>query len=162
MEWTTPFGFYVYQTYYTHKQRRVRTQLNGVLKGYRTSLREMIPKTQDVKKNKNAVSPNFIHSLDAAHLMLTINDLRYEYGVRNIHVVHDCFGVHADMVDMLVHTLKENFIEMYQGDGIVDSFIEDYLKEYLDKHDYFKVVENRPMTGDLNINEVRESRFFFS
>jgi DNA-directed RNA polymerase len=162
MEWKTPFGFYVYQAYYTYKQRRLRTQLNGDLKGYRTSLRELIPFKQDVRKNKNAISPNFIHSLDAAHLMLTVNDLRYEYDIKDLHVVHDCYGVHADSVDLLVHTLKENFIEMYQGDGVVDSFIEDYLKGYLDKHDYFKVVEQRPMTGTLDINEVRESRFFFS
>jgi DNA-directed RNA polymerase len=162
MEWTTPFGFYVYQTYYTYKQRRVRTQLNGVLKGYRTSLREVIPYKQDIRKNKNAISPNFIHSLDAAHLMLTVNDMRYEYGVKNLHVVHDCFGVHADDIDLLVHNLKENFIEMYTGDGIIDSFIEDYLKTYLDKHDYFKIVNQKPQTGYLDINNVRKSRFFFS
>jgi DNA-directed RNA polymerase len=162
MEWVNPFGFYVYQTYYNYKQRRIRTQLNGVLKGYRTSLREVVPRKQDVRKNKNAISPNFIHSLDAAHLMLTINDMRYEYGKTNLHVVHDCFGVHADDVDLLVHTLKENFIEMYTGNSIIDSFIEDYLKPYLDRHDYFKIVERRPQVGSLDINKVRESRFFFS
>ncbi len=162
IEWKTPFGFYVLQTYSSFKQKRIRTQLNGVLKGYRASMREMVINKQDVRKAKNAISPNFIHSLDAAHLMLTVNDMRYEYGVKNLHIVHDCFGVHADNVDMLVHVLKENFIEMYTGEGVLDSFIEDYLKPHLDKHDYFKVVEKRPMVGSLDINKVRESRFFFS
>jgi DNA-directed RNA polymerase len=162
MSWMTPFGFYVYQTYPETKQKRVRTQLNGVLKGFRSSQREVIPHTQLKYKAQNSIAPNFIHSLDAAHLMFTVNDMRYEYGVKNLHVVHDCFGVHPDNVDMLVHILKENFIEMYTGTVVLDSFIEDYLKHYLDRHDYFKIVEQRPQVGSLDINKVRESRFFFS
>jgi DNA-directed RNA polymerase len=162
IEWTSPFGFYVYQTYYKTKQRRISTQLSGKLKNHRVSTQELVPYYQDVQKSKNAISPNFIHSLDAAHLMFTVNDMRYEHGKTSLYVVHDCFGVHADDVDLLVSTLKETFIEMYTGDGIVDRFIEDYIKKYLDRVDYFKIVEQRPMTGHLNINDVRKSRFFFS
>ena len=162
MEWMTPFGFYVYQTYYKSKQKRIQTHLSGKLKSYRASVREIIPYYQDIYKIKNSIAPNFIHSMDAAHLMFVVNDLAYEHKIKEICVVHDCYGVHADMVDTLVSTLKDTFIEMYTGDGVVNSFIEDFLKKYLDKVDYFKIVEERPETGTLDINDVKNSRFFFS
>ena len=162
MEWMTPFGFYVYQTYYKSKQRRITTHLSGRLKNYRASIREMIPYYQDIYKCRNSISPNFIHSMDASHLMFVVNDLAYEHGVKSLYLVHDCFGVHADSVDLLVRVLKDSFIEMYTGDQVVNAFIEDFLKKYLDRVDYFKIVEKRPQTGSLDINEVKKSRFFFS
>lgn len=161
-EWLSPFGFYVFQTYYKSKQKRIQTQLHGVLKGYKPSLVQSIPDYQNANKNKNAISPNFIHSLDAAHLMMTINDLRYTSGITDIHVVHDCFGVHPDNVGTLTKTLKDNFVEMYENNRILDSFIEDFMKYYLDKVDYFKVVDSRPQPGKFDVREVYDSEFFFS
>lgn len=162
IEWLSPFGFYVLQTYYKSQQKRISTQLHGVLKGYKPSLVESIPDYQNTPKNRNAISPNFIHSLDASHLMLTINDLRYTHGIKSFHVVHDCFGVHPDSVKQLEQVLKDTFVEMYDNNRILDSFIEDFLKKYLDKSDYFKVVDDRPQPGKFDVKEVYNSNFFFS
>ena len=44
-------------------------------------------------KQKNAFPPNFVHSLDSSHMMLT--SLHCEHAGLTFMSVHDCFWTHA-------------------------------------------------------------------
>ena len=93
------------------------------------------------------ISPNFIHSLDAAHMCLVIDRWNGSFGG-----VHDSFSTHADDVDDLLQLTKEVFIEMYSHDdnykGIADRILRTNPGITLD-------------SGPLNINAVEESDYFF-
>ncbi|KAJ8712475.1 hypothetical protein PYW07_005317 [Mythimna separata] len=95
VEWVTPLGLPVVQPYY----RRA-----GVTTGqYRPALdQHQRPCTM---KQRNAFPPNFIHSLDSSHMMLT--GLHCEAGGVTFVSVHDCFWTHPRSVDTMN---KNNFI----------------------------------------------------
>jgi DNA-directed RNA polymerase len=50
-------------------------------------------------KQKNAFPPNFIHSLDSSHMMLTSLFCERE-GITFVSV-HDCFWTHPSSVDIM-------------------------------------------------------------
>lgn len=53
----------------------------------------------DTVKQKNAFAPNFIHSLDSCHMMLT--SLYCEQAGITFMSVHDCFWTHPCTVDIM-------------------------------------------------------------
>ena len=74
---------------------------------------EIGDKTKDVpsfsvntSKNRNGFPPNFIHSLDSSHMMLTSLYL-YSQGI-TFASVHDCFWTHACNVETMNRSVEEN------------------------------------------------------
>lgn len=53
----------------------------------------------NVMKQKNAFPPNFIHSLDSSHMMLT--SLHCERAGITYVSVHDCFWTHPNSVEIM-------------------------------------------------------------
>ena len=69
IRWDTPVGFPVLQAYKETKPYRIETKLLG------STFRPMLYKeTGKIDKNRqaNGISPNFVHSIDAAHMMLCL------------------------------------------------------------------------------------------
>lgn len=65
----------------------------------------------DRKKQRNALMPNLIHSLDATSLTLLFDifyrKVRYNNNNNvNFYSVHDCFGVTAPNVRVLIEQLR--------------------------------------------------------
>lgn len=87
VEWYTPLGLPVVQPYSRFEKKG---QINKTLGG-RTSM-DMYEKP-NIMKQKNAFPPNFIHSLDSSHMMLT--SLHCERAGLTFISVHDCFWTHA-------------------------------------------------------------------
>ena len=88
VSWTAPSGFPVVQKVMTAPSVRVETELGG------ERIRVSIPGTSkkvNKEKQKSAISPNHTHSLDAAHLVLTVLQAA-EYGVTEFALIHDSFG----------------------------------------------------------------------
>ena len=64
-------------------------------------------------KQSQGVSPNVIHSLDAAHLMITVNKANFP-----VTTVHDSFGcLFADMPE-LFNIVRESFLELYMSNPL--------------------------------------------
>ena len=61
----------------------------------------------DARKQIGGLVAHLVHSLDAAHMMCTVNRL-YALGLRHFVMVHDSYGVHACDVDLL-HRAREEF-----------------------------------------------------
>jgi len=65
------------------------------------------------RKQSQGASPNAIHSLDAAHLVLAVN--RADFPVTTI---HDSFGcLLGDMAELYI-IIRETFVELYQADPL--------------------------------------------
>lgn len=62
-------------------------------------------------KQKNAFPPNFIHSLDSSHMMLT--SLYCERAGITFVSVHDCFWTHPCSVPIMNQICREQFVALH-------------------------------------------------
>ena len=156
IHWITPVGFPVYQSYPEMKSKIVKTMLLGeVIKprvNYETD------KTDKLRMS-NGVAPNFVHSLDSAAMMRTVN-IAYENGIRNFCNVHDSFGTTAADVEMLSSALKEAFIQTFTETDVLKEFKED-VKAQLPVELHEELPEELDK-GNLDIEKLRECDFFFA
>ncbi len=151
VEWTVPLtGFPVRQEYWNVKKHQVTTTLCGKAVRLNTFRNTKEPLK---KKHMNSIAPNYIHSLDAAALMMTVVMASAE-GVESFGMVHDCYATHACDVPALAVATREAFITLYDGVDVVGQL-----------HKEFSLVTEippPPPQGDLDIHVVRDSRYFFS
>lgn len=109
--WTTPLGLPVVQPYRVRKSRRVETSLQDV-SIVDSNSEDVVSK----RKQLQAFPPNFIHSLDATHMMLSANACR-RAGL-TFSAVHDSFWTHACDVDSMNVILRDTFVRMHSDDVI--------------------------------------------
>lgn len=103
------------------------------------------------RKAASGIAPNFVHSLDSTHLMMVINAFDGD-----IVPIHDSLATHACDVDAMHKAIREQFVKLYEE---VDPLIEvtkaaaecgaDLTDLYI------------PEKGDLNLQLVKDSPFFF-
>ena len=147
--WSTPSGFDVVYENWTMNNFRCR----GTISGYRqvNHVVQQPSDKPDIRGFMCGISPNFIHSMDASHMSLVIDEWNGTFGA-----VHDSFSTHACDVDDLLALTKGKFIEMYDVDNFYD-YIEDQLitnKTDLDV--------DQPDRGSLRIREIEDSDYFFA
>lgn len=168
--WTTPAGLPVMQRYPNTKVGKTEVTFRG--KRMQLSLSDDATPTTlagffegpdrsllDSRKGRNAVAPNFVHSLDAAHLMLTINAASSE-GIDDVAVIHDSFGTHAADTDRLSGLLRETFVQMYAANPLAQFRAE--LLEQIDDEALKAEVPPLPTMGELDLKAVLEATYMFS
>jgi DNA-directed RNA polymerase len=96
-------------------------------------------------KQSQGASPNAIHSLDAAHLMLAVN--RSDFPITT---VHDSFGCLLADMPKLFRVIRETFVELYQSDPL-SSIVKDIEAD-------ISGIE----LGTLDITLVLDSEYAFS
>ena len=156
IHWVTPVGFPVYQSYPEMKSKRVKAMLMGEV--IKPRINAETDKTDKLRMS-NGVAPNVVHSVDSAGMIKTVN-IAYKNGIKNFCNVHDSFGTTAGDVEMLNKSIREAFIDMFSKHDILNDFREDVLKQLPDK--LKSKLPEIPSKGDLDINKLRESKFFFA
>lgn len=151
LSWYSPVGFPVVQDRRRTIIKRVRTEVLGEIQ-LAVRFEEANP---DRIKQKLACAPNFIHSMDAAHAMLTIIAARKE-GMTNFMFIHDDFGTLAADTDAFFQIIREEFVRMYSESKPLEEF-----KRTIEL-DTGLVLTDPPKEGSLTISEVLESLYFFS
>ena len=86
-------------------------------------------------------------------MTLVINKLNKE-GITSFGAIHDSFSVHADDVDKLLEITKSVFISMYKHD-----VFEDIKEQFIHSDKGFKI--NKPKSGKLDLNQIKDSKYFF-
>lgn len=156
LAWTTPSGFIVHQSYRQKKGKRIQTVFNGSAIFFRTD--EDTDKL-DGQKQASSVSPNFVHSLDASAMMLTIGAC-LDKGIRSFAMIHDSYGTHAADTDELAHTLRAEFVRMYQENDVLGAFRQS-VAETLTPEEAAKLPPV-PAHRGLDLNAVLQSPYFFA
>jgi DNA-directed RNA polymerase len=151
LHWTVPTGFRVIHCYRPEKGRRVRTVMGAVVLVERDATQPTI----DVEKQSNAIVPNLVHSLDAAHMMATVNALR-KRGLSDFAMVHDSYAVHACDVDVMNEVLRNEFI------GIHRVFTPATLHAQIAAQANGSEIPAPPVAGELDLDAVRRADYFFS
>nr|XP_043612341.1 DNA-directed RNA polymerase 1, mitochondrial-like [Erigeron canadensis] len=147
VQWTTPLGLPVVQPYRKLGRHLIKTSLQ-VLTLQRETDKVM------VKRQRTAFPPNFVHSLDGSHMMMTALACK-EAGL-SFAGVHDSFWTHACDVDEMNKILREKFVELYEA-PILENLLESFQKS-------FPKLEFPPLPerGDFDLKEVLKSPYFFN
>ncbi|KAK9814262.1 hypothetical protein WJX72_003057 [[Myrmecia] bisecta] len=147
--WTTPLGLPVVQPYRKPKTKSVQTVLQRLI----------LSTTMDdgpvqVGRQRTAFPPNYIHSVDSAHMMMTATECR-KAGL-DFAGVHDSFWTHACDVPIMNRILREQFIKLHEQpllEQLKDEFHERYPAVF---------IPPIPPKGELDLQEVLKSDYFFN
>lgn len=152
LQWTNAAGCRIQQSYYKLNGKRVQT-----LFGKLTLVEENKEAGLDGNKQKNGAAPNYIHSMDAAHLALTVNRAASK-GITSFSMIHDSYGTHAADMETLNECLRDTFAEIYSVDRLAM-----FHQEQLAVAEPLGIeLPTPPALGDFDVSEVRKSSFFFA
>uniref|UniRef100_A0A803QAW0 DNA-directed RNA polymerase n=1 Tax=Cannabis sativa TaxID=3483 RepID=A0A803QAW0_CANSA len=147
VQWTTPLGLPVVQPYYKNERHLVKTSLQILaLQREGSSI--------DLRKQRSAFPPNFVHSLDGSHMMMTALACR-DAGLC-FAGVHDSFWTHACDVDQMNQILRQQFVELYSM-PVLENLLENFQTSYPELE--FPPIPER---GSFNLQEVLNSPYFFN
>ena len=80
-----------------------------------------------VPKQKSAFPPNFVHSLDSTHLMLTAVEC-HKIGIE-FAAVHDSFWTHACDIDKMNNVLREQFVNLH-SQPLLDDLLKGFRSQF--------------------------------
>ena len=170
-QWETPLGFVVRQPYVKNP---VSVWASTADQDNRSWIRAFTPLTvklglkPNTVKNANGFPPNFVHSLDSSHMMMTGLEL-WNRGV-TFASVHDCYWTHACSVDVMNEVCREQFVKLHSF-PIVDKLAEGFQERLteagsslsvVDRHKAEVLFKTLPKKGKLDLNQVKKSIYFFS
>ena len=153
IEWTSPSGFPASQAYFEMESHRISTRLAGT-----ETIKIRVPselEEPDRAAHSSGLAPNFVHSMDAAHLHRVASRCFLTLGtsapIDAVAMIHDDYGTHAADAQRLYEMIREEFVAMYLE--------HDPVMEFYNK---YPCVGVPPEKGSLDITEVLKSDFFFS
>ena len=150
MSWISPLGLPIVQPYRKQAVQVVKTTIQT----FSLSVEDdAMPVSR--KKQRSAFPPNFVHSLDATHMLMTSLKMK-ERGLL-FAPVHDSYWTHAADVPVMGRLLRECFVTMY-SQPVLESLRDSLVIRYSDVEKPFPPV---PKRGELDIKSVLGSSYFF-
>ncbi|KAL9270829.1 DNA-directed RNA polymerase 2, chloroplastic/mitochondrial-like protein [Drosera capensis] len=147
VEWTTPIGLPVVQPYRKLGRHLIKTSLQ-VLTLQRETDKVM------VKRQRTSFPPNFVHSLDGTHMMMTA--IACKKAGLSFAGVHDSYWTHACGVDEMNRILREKFVELYEL-PVLEKLLESFQNSFPELK-----FPPLPERGDFDLHEVLRSPYFFN
>jgi DNA-directed RNA polymerase len=110
LEWTSPSGFPVANRYQVPNVKRVKCLRDKIRVDYRVA----DGATHEIRRGKvkHAAAPNFVHSMDAAHLVKVVNAAVSE-GITDLLTVHDCFYCLAPQAERFHEIILAELMNLY-------------------------------------------------
>lgn len=141
--WETPIGFPVFQHYSKGTSVNIRTQLCGEIS---VAVEDYMKKDRyNSNEQRNGIAPNFVHSLDATHLVMTVNSSNLDAYT----MIHDEYGTYACDVPELKKALRQSFYDLYNNNDPLQQ-----LAEQLG-------VECNIKKGNYKLEEILEAEYFY-
>ncbi|KAH7437100.1 hypothetical protein KP509_05G056000 [Ceratopteris richardii] len=148
VSWWSPLGLPIVQPYKRPGWKQVKTSLQTF------RIRNDNGQPVFVQRQRTAFPPNFVHSLDSTHMMMTALECAEE---RILFAgVHDSYWTHPSDVEKLNHILRSKFVELY-NQPILEKLLESFQERYPDI-DFPPL----PARGNLDMSVVLESPYFFN
>jgi DNA-directed RNA polymerase len=154
IRWVTPVGLEVEQAYFDVKKFTVQATLGD-------KSRVTVNLAKDSNKlsrsqQRNGIAPNFVHSLDAAALMRTVNHC-LKAGVASFCMIHDSYGALSTRMHEVSAYLRVSFHELFGPD-----LLNDFRTQLLAQVPAGTELPEVPEKGSLNPSLVLQSEFFFA
>ena len=146
--WVSPIGVPVVQPYRRSQSHTIVTLLQSVV---------LVDNSDDLPIHKQrqvtAFPPNFIHSLDSSHMLLTA--LEMDRRGLTFSAVHDSFWTHPCDVDEMNEALRDCFVELYEQPLL------ERLKMAWELRYPSIEFPDVPAKGDLDLNVIKSAPYFF-
>jgi DNA-directed RNA polymerase len=146
--WVSPIGLPAIQPYRQEKSATLVTLLQKI---------SLNVESDDLPIHKgrqvSAFPPNYIHSLDSAHMLLTA--LEMDRRGLTFSAVHDSFWTHACDVDEMNSTLRQVFVDLYK-----QPLLENLRESWEIRYPEISFPEI-PEKGNLDLEEVKRAKYFF-
>ena len=149
VQWTTPLGFPVVQPYRNYRTKTIHTVLQAV-----STYMDNDDVPISISKQCKGFAPNYIHSLDASHMLMTAR-VCHETEIA-FAAVHDAYYSHAADMDRMGRILRREFIRLHEP-PLMEQLLAELRQRYADIE-----FPDPPDRGDYDLNQVMESRYFFS
>jgi DNA-directed RNA polymerase, mitochondrial len=162
LRWVTPVGLPWINRYHEPVTERVYLTLNenGVKLKQEIVVGVDFKPEIDKERAANAVSPNFVHALDASHLLLTVGACADE-GITDIVTVHDSFGCHPSEGDRFNEIIRATMVRMYTEHDVLEEILA-RAREDLSPAGREKLPAAAPVKGTLNLEEIRNAKYAFA
>lgn len=151
IHWVTPTGFPVLQSYKNSTSQNVSSNINGVathIKWYSDD------DSISVRRQKQGISPNFVHSLDASCLTRSVLAANSE-GIYDFSMIHDSYGTHSNKCHLFGSVLRNSFSEIFSK-----NLLDDFMMQVLNANPRLEILPP-PVSGNANIAQVIDSKYFF-
>ena len=146
--WISPIGLPAIQPYRQKKSATLVTLMQTVTL---TSEGDDLPIHR--QRQVSAFPPNYIHSLDSSHMLLTA--LEMDRRGLTFSAVHDSFWTHPCDIDEMNSVLRDVFVELY-SQPLLERLKETWQMRYPDLN-----FPDLPDRGTLDLTEVRDAVYFF-
>ncbi|CAF0789980.1 unnamed protein product [Didymodactylos carnosus] len=166
VEWNTPLGLPVVQPYY--KEIKIKESGHELMDYF-----NMNSRPNNIKQ-KNAFPPNYVHSLDSTHMMMTALNCA-KNGITFVSV-HDSFWTHPCDVDILSKICREQFVALHK-EPLLENLSQDFTNKFGFKSSEFSkadetqtktmklindTIHRVPERGIFKLESVLDSTYFFS
>lgn len=157
VRWVTPAGLPCVNRYHAASTKTLQLWLHNE----RISVNVATGSEPELLKKKcqQAISPNWVHSMDAAHLLLTVGACADE-GITDIVTVHDSFGCLPAHADRFNQVIREQFVSMYQDFDPLTA-VDTTARADLSEANHWRLPP-LPEKGQLDLNEVKRAKYAFA
>jgi DNA-directed RNA polymerase, mitochondrial len=146
--WISPIGLPAIQPYRQRKAATLVTLLQTVT---------IVNNSDDLpihrQRQVSAFPPNYIHSLDSSHMLLTA--LEMDRRGLTFSAVHDSFWTHPCDIDEMNEILREVFVDLY-SQPLLERLQETWQMRYPTLE-----FPELPERGTLDLNEIKRAPYFF-
>lgn len=172
-QWVTPSGFLVRQRYPKVRLKKLKTFCSGTIhvsdesgapdeakeagETFQISVSEDLGEI-DSRKQKQGIAPNYVHSMDASHLMLTV-DACVDAGIHQFAMIHDSYGCPAGQGDLMFSLVRQVFAETYKQNDVLQD-LHDQVENMLSPKKA-KELPPIPKHGNLDLDVVKQSMYAF-
>jgi DNA-directed RNA polymerase len=180
VRWVTPLGLPVENAYYKPNFKQVQTTLWNramsvpttytpqVIVGHKTELLD--------HKQRNSIAPNFVHSLDSAHLMAVVNK-SVSNSINDFLLIHDSFAALPNQMPRFNAVIREAFVELYEDNEPLNEVLTNAVDDLMElvtactDADAMKKLQKSmkdlgklglPAKGTLNLEAVKDSKYAFA
>jgi DNA-directed RNA polymerase len=157
VSWVTPAGIPCINRYHETKTKRLSLWLHNERLQVYVATGTEAPLLK--RKCQQSIAPNWVHSMDAAHLLLTAGACADE-GITDIVTVHDSFGclpAHAGRFNQII---REQFVLMYQRDDLLTCSRTTASAQLSEANQ--RRLPPLPTKGQLELSEVLRAKYAFA
>jgi DNA-directed RNA polymerase len=157
VRWVSPAGLPCVNRYHEVNTKQVQLWLHNE----RISVTVATGNAEPIMKKKcqQAISPNLVHSMDAAHLLMVAGASADE-GITDVVTVHDSFGCLPCHAERFNEIIREQFVLMYQEHDVLTTLLLT-AKADLTEANHWRLPP-LPERGTLYLDEVLQAKYAFA
>lgn len=149
VSWITPILNLPCTQHYNNNEKQIKCKNQSIM------IKSYDKDKINILKQSSAFPPNFVHSLDSTHCLLTAYECYTKYGLQ-FASIHDSFWSHPCDIDIMSKVLRDKFILLHSK-----SLLNELYKSLCILYPEIDFPPP-PKQSNFDLDQVRNSEYFFS